>query len=190
MTGPCPKKSPTEIKGRSGPPRPLEFHEATFMGVAKPPATPRSRPSKGISRGHLLRPSETARNSLPYASGNGGGGRIFSVHPWGLRKCQKMGVGRVSGHHPWEGVKRAEMAIFRGHHGGPIHWENRLGKPSFCPPSFRHPPKRAKTLGLDRPLRARKPGGASPFGARDWIRYARENRGQYPLEADPSEGKG
>lgn len=52
-----------------------------------------------------------------------------------------------------------------------------LGKPSFGKPSFKQMPKSAKTLYLDRPLRARKPGGASPFGARDWIRYARENRG-------------
>jgi hypothetical protein len=52
-----------------------------------------------------------------------------------------------------------------------------LGKSSFGPPSFRQTPKSAKTLDLDRPLRARKPGGASAFGAWDWIRYARENRG-------------
>ena len=83
-------------------------------------------------------------------------------------------------------VKRAEMAIFRGHHGGPIHWENRV--------SARH------LLGTRRSVQ-------KPLV---WIvRYAPENRGeqaplvhgigsatpgktggQYPLEADPSEGKG
>ena len=54
------------------------------------------------------------------------------------------------------------------------------GKSNFGPPSFRQMPKSAKTLALDRPLRARKPGGASPFSARDRIRYARENRGAIP----------
>ena len=110
---------------------------------------------------------------------------LRSIHG-GREKAEKMGVGRVSGHHPWGAVKRAEMAIFRGHHGGPIHWENRV--------SARH------LLG----------GGENVQKPLIWIvRYAPENRGeqaplvhgigsatpgktggQYPLEADLSEGKG
>ena len=38
-----------------------------------------------------------------------------------------------------------------------------LGKPSFGKPSFKQMPKSAKTLDLDRSLRARKPGEQAPL---------------------------
>jgi hypothetical protein len=110
---------------------------------------------------------------------------LRSIHG-GRERAEKMGVGRVSSHHPWGGRETGRNGHLPRSPRGAIHWENRVSAPHL----------------LGRRRKVQKP--------LIWIvRYAPENRGeqaplvhwigsatpgktgeQYPLKADPSEGKG